>query len=268
MHKVRSDQLEQTAYFGKVFCEKAWKWNTVGRPFDDCDLWYVWSGEGELELNRQKRSISRGCCFLFRPGDETRGEHNPQKPITVSYIHFSLPATAVEAFASFYRVRDMLTFELYLTRYVHARMEGHSGDEEEARLLLYLLLLQLERERKAEAQHPKNSEQEQDQELFTSIHEVANYVRQFPSMPHSVTKLAERARLSPRYFSRKFKEIMGRTVESYMIDMKIERAEHLLRFNGMNVSEVAAALGYDNIHYFSRQFKRYRGMSPSELRYL
>ncbi|MBW7460221.1 AraC family transcriptional regulator, partial [Paenibacillus sepulcri] len=106
----------------------------------------------------------------------------------------------------------------------------------------------------------------ENQELLSIIHEVASHIRQFPGMKHTVSSLAERARLSERYFSRKFRAIMGRTLEAYVIDMKIERAEHLLRYYGMNVSEVADALDYGSVYYFSRQFKQYRGVAPSELR--
>lgn len=59
---------------------------------------------------------------------------------------------------------------------------------------------------------------------------------------------------------------MGISVQSYMIRMRIERAEHLLQYAGMSVSEVADALGYRDVFFFSRQFKQYTGRAPSTLR--
>lgn len=87
-----------------------------------------------------------------------------------------------------------------------------------------------------------------------------------PGITHRVEDLAARAGLSPRYFSIKFKELIGSSVQSYIIRMRIERAEHLLVHTGMNVTEVADALGYRDIFFFSRQFKQYTGKSPSEIR--
>jgi len=55
-------------------------------------------------------------------------------------------------------------------------------------------------------------------------------------------------------------------VQSYVIRARIERAQHLLLYAGMNVTEVADALGYRDIFFFSRQFKQYTGKSPSEIR--
>ncbi|WP_159888640.1 AraC family transcriptional regulator [Paenibacillus puerhi] len=261
MLQLNAALLEPLPYYGKVFCEKAWRWDTVGRPFENYDLWYVWSGEGELSLNGRRRSISKGCCYLFRPGDETEARHDVRNPITVTFIHFHMPAFTAAQLSPFRVVRDIATFEAYLSLYVR-RLLAAPSEREEPGLLLYLLLLQLYRE-EASGKQALHGEGEG---WPTLMQETAAYVRQFPSIPHTPQKLAERARLSPRYFSRRFKETMGQTVESYIISARIERAEHLLRFNGMNVSEVAEALGYNNIHYFSRQFKQYRGFSPSRLR--
>lgn len=61
---------------------------------------------------------------------------------------------------------------------------------------------------------------------------------------------------------------MGQTIQSYVVETRIKRAEHLLHYTGMTVTEVADALGYNNIHFFSRQFKAYTGKSPSEIRTL
>ncbi|MNP64606.1 HTH-type transcriptional activator Btr [compost metagenome] len=55
-------------------------------------------------------------------------------------------------------------------------------------------------------------------------------------------------------------------MQSYVIRARIERAQHLLLYAGMNVTEVADALGYRDIFFFSRQFKQHTGKSPSEIR--
>ncbi|MNJ01019.1 HTH-type transcriptional activator Btr [compost metagenome] len=55
-------------------------------------------------------------------------------------------------------------------------------------------------------------------------------------------------------------------MQSYIIKTRIDRAQHLLLHAGMNVTEVADALGYRDIFFFSRQFKQYTGKSPSEIR--
>ena len=46
--------------------------------------------------------------------------------------------------------------------------------------------------------------------------------------------------------------------------MKIDFAKQLIRENDMNFTQISDFLGYSSIHYFSRQFKRSTGMTPSE----
>ena len=46
--------------------------------------------------------------------------------------------------------------------------------------------------------------------------------------------------------------------------MKIDFAKQLIRENDMNFTQISDFLGYSSIHYFSRQFKKLSGMTPTE----
>ena len=46
--------------------------------------------------------------------------------------------------------------------------------------------------------------------------------------------------------------------------MKINFARQLIRENDMNFTQISEFLGYSSIHYFSRQFKKLCGMTPTE----
>ncbi|WP_274652589.1 helix-turn-helix domain-containing protein [Paenibacillus humicola] len=247
--------------FAKIVCEPGWKWQKREKPMANFDLFYVWSGQGEVVLNGTPFPVGKGSCFLFRPGDHTSATHNPQKPLVLTYIHFDV-AEPVALVPEPYRVlRDTVDFEHLLSRYVRLFLVKTYAAEEEAQLILKQLMIYLLREDNESPVERKASNQ-----LTEAIHEVANYIRQNPGAPHRVEDLAMRAQLSPRYFSIKFKEMIGSSVQTYMIRMRIERAQHLLKHAGMNVTEVADALGYRDIFFFSRQFKQYTGKSPSEIR--
>ena len=49
----------------------------------------------------------------------------------------------------------------------------------------------------------------------------------------------------------------------YFCRLKIEAAKRLIRQGGQNFTEIAHALGFSTIHYFSRRFKAITGMTPS-----
>jgi AraC family transcriptional regulator, arabinose operon regulatory protein len=249
--------------FAKILCEPGWKWHRREDRLPNYDLFYVWSGEGEVFLNGTLYKVGRGSCFLFRPGDDTYAGHNPQKPLTLTYIHFDLakePGLVPEP----YRVlRDTVDFERLLSSYVRLFLvESLFGAEEEARLVLKQLMIHLLREDRLE--EPEGAGD--SVQLTEAIHEVANYIRLNAGKHHRLEDLAARANLSPKYFSTKFRAMIGQSVQSYMIRSRIERAEHLLRYAGLSVSEVAHVLGYRDVFFFSRQFKQHTGKSPSEMR--
>ncbi len=53
-------------------------------------------------------------------------------------------------------------------------------------------------------------------------------------------------------------------VINYFSQLKIEKAKELIRNKDMNFTQISDLLGYTSIHYFSRQFKKITGMTPSE----
>lgn len=261
MLHISPDSLVLMPAFAKIVCEPGWRWAKREKPMPNYDLFYIWSGEGELEVNGILYEVGKGSCFLFRPGDFTSATHNPQRPLVLSYIHFDVNEL-VEMVPNRYRkLNDTVDFEYLLSRYVRLFLFQTYAAKEEAQLVLKQLMIHLLREDNQPPMEKKGSNQ-----LTEAIHEIANYVRQNPSIAHRVEDLAMRAALSPRYFSMKFKELIGMSVQTYMIRTRIERAQHLLMQQGMNVTEVADALGYRDIFFFSRQFKQYTGRSPSEIR--
>ena len=61
-----------------------------------------------------------------------------------------------------------------------------------------------------------------------------------------------------------FREYQQCGVIEFFSKMKIEFAKQLIRENQMNFTQISDFLGYSSIHYFSRQFKKISGMTPSE----
>lgn len=61
-----------------------------------------------------------------------------------------------------------------------------------------------------------------------------------------------------------FKEQCNMGIIEYFSLMKINAAKELMRTNQMNFTQISEHLGYTSIHYFSRQFKKVTGITPSE----
>lgn len=248
--------------YATIHCEANWKWRIRDKPMPNYDLFYVWSGEGELVLNGKNFKLEKGHCFLFKPGDITTATHNPQHPLVLTYIHFDVEQTPAIIPAPHRVITNTISFEALLSQYVRLLLVKAYGAEIEAKLILKQLIIRLLREEQTTNEQTDAS----SNHLLEKIREVANHIQQHPGRPHTIESLAMRANLSPRYFSQKFKEIKGQTVKNYIVESRIRRAEHLLYFTGMTVTETASALGYKDLHFFSRQFKKYTGKKPSDIR--
>ncbi len=82
----------------------------------------------------------------------------------------------------------------------------------------------------------------------------------------SLEQVAEHVALSPTYFSRIFKQVMGCTFVEYLTRVRLEEARRLLRTTTLSLAEISYAVGYQSPNYFSEVFKTVEGMTASAYR--
>jgi iron complex transport system substrate-binding protein len=82
----------------------------------------------------------------------------------------------------------------------------------------------------------------------------------------SVEQLARQMNYTPQYVSRKFKEQIGCSPLDYVIRLRMDLARKLLRDTEATLQEVAAYVGYPDIIYFNRMFKKQTGITPGQYR--
>jgi two-component system response regulator YesN len=75
---------------------------------------------------------------------------------------------------------------------------------------------------------------------------------------------AEAAQVSAAYLSRLFSEHLKTNFIDYLTELRIERAEKLIRESRMNIKEVAYAVGYQDPNYFSKIFRKVTGLLPTQ----
>jgi AraC-like DNA-binding protein len=84
--------------------------------------------------------------------------------------------------------------------------------------------------------------------------------------PHTLGALAARVGLSPTYLCRVFKTYTGKSVFSYLLDLRIQASMLRLRSGSDKVLSVALECGFNDLAFFNRSFKARVGMTPREYR--
>lgn len=84
----------------------------------------------------------------------------------------------------------------------------------------------------------------------------------------TLKQLAEMSCLSERHFCRTFQKVYHTSPFSYLLMLRLDCASNLLKHTTDSVSEVALRSGFADSNYFTRIFKKYKGISPREYRKL
>lgn len=99
------------------------------------------------------------------------------------------------------------------------------------------------------------------------ICEVKRYIeKKFCCNTICLESVAELFKKSPPYLSKLFKEETGENFSDYITRLRMEKAKELLKDVTVKAYEVGEMVGYADISHFSRKFKSYTGMSPSQFR--
>jgi AraC-like DNA-binding protein len=98
------------------------------------------------------------------------------------------------------------------------------------------------------------------------VQQAQEHLRRHLDRPVSVPDLARLAGMSVSHFSALFRRTTGGGVVEYLKRLRMARARELLLTTTMDVHEIAAAVGYADPFYFSRQFHRVHGCSPTTYR--
>lgn len=100
------------------------------------------------------------------------------------------------------------------------------------------------------------------------VDEAASYISAHYDQPLSLEALARHFFMNKCYLSRIFKEATGCTIVEYLNMCRVKQARQLLTTTDMKITEVAAAVGYENITYFERVFKSCTLTTPLKYRQL
>ena len=241
-------------------------WRPKGRL--DYQLLYIVSGKGHFYFHGEDRVVYAGRMVLIQPRQEQRYEYFGEDKPEVYWVHFT--GSDVKNMLRRYQIPmdDPIfysgassTYTYLFKEMIHELQTCRTGYEELLTMYLKQIFLLVQRTR-----------QEERPTVSTYIQEEMEYARRYfnehYNEPISIQEYAESRNMSVCWFQRNFKQIVKHTPMQYLLTIRVNNAASLLETTNYGLAEIATIVGYEDPLYFSRLFRKIKGVSPRDYRKL
>lgn len=237
------------------------------------EISYIVSGEGYFGSNGVKRRVKAGDFHVVPKGAVHSIESAQHSRLRYEYMGFmfrdNLDEKKYQSLISFYEnpqisvmqdqknihsALDMMLNELYAEREYSEKI----FDSCSTQLLINVYRLYQKMEQKYYT--PEISK-----EVVGEIaYDVMRYIDSHILEVGNVSWIADQLGYSSDYLTKLFKSKVGMSIQQYMQKKKIEYSMAMLQNRKYSVKEIASALHYESPQAFSKLFKKYNGVTPSE----
>ncbi|MCL2355838.1 MAG: AraC family transcriptional regulator [Defluviitaleaceae bacterium] len=234
------------------------EWLIEYRTTNYIDLTYVIAGQAVYTVNRKKIFASEGDVLCIPKGSERSAVSNAPAKFECFAANFNLFAPTGEDVAvplplhSHVGIHnDLISHYSKLSEDFLARSPGYTM-RAKARLMLVL------------QRFMEMLVYEVDTYRFDPrVKQAIRFITEHYAEQLKISEVAAAVSLNPVYFGTLFRRETRMTFRDYLNTIRINQAEDMLRAGKWNVTEVAAHCGFSDVFYFSRLFKKYKGIPPS-----
>ena len=104
------------------------------------------------------------------------------------------------------------------------------------------------------------------EELYRRVNIAHDYIRAFYNRPIGLQEISQIACLSPNHLLRNYTQLFGKTPHQHITELRLSKAKQLLDLTGSSVIDIAFDIGFDTASSFSKMFKQFTGISPTQYR--
>lgn len=241
-------------------------WRPKGRL--DYQLLYIVSGKGHFYFHGEDRVVYAGRMVLIQPRQEQRYEYFGEDKPEVYWVHFTgsdvkniLRSYSIPMDDPIFYSGASSTYSYLFKEMIHELQNCKTGYEDLLAMYLRQIFLLVQRTRQEE--RPTVSTYIQEEMEF-----ARRYFNEHYNEPISIQEYAESRNMSVCYFQRNFKQIVKHTPMQYLLTIRVNNAASLLETTDYSMAEIAAIVGYEDPLYFSRLFRKIKGVSPRDYRNL
>jgi len=220
-----------------------------------CRLHYIVGGRGRLTCASGRYPLRSGALVVLRNGEKYRMDSSRRGSFISQYIIMAdgLELSQLPGMSAHLRIFDAGSAERSF--FEQLRLDHDSGngllrDAARYRLLSFLLVLA-----GRGSADPAGGGRDHIESALRLMQE--NVRRRM-----NLDAIAAEVGLNKSYLVRLFKEHIGQAPMRYFNELKINAACHLLQDTDMAVAQISAHLGFAEEFYFSRSFKKFKGVSP------
>ncbi len=106
--------------------------------------------------------------------------------------------------------------------------------------------------------------QKMNSAVSESVQSALDYIYKHITEPVSLAQIADSVALSPCYLSRLFAKETGVSLKDYILEMKVEKAQNLLKYSEVSSAEIAQFLSFSSQSHFISTFRRITGTTPKK----
>ena len=243
-------------------------WHSTLHTHPFTELFYVVDGKGEFNIQGQRFPVKPNDFVIINPQVEHTELSSPDEPLEyivlgINGLSFSnlTPVSEGGHPFSFFNLRDE---QKDILRYLNAMVQEATSQSMSYELvchnLLEILLIKILRHQHFDLEVGKQSKATKD------ISFIKHYLETYYHESIQLEGLASMTHLSRFYISHSFKKEIGMSPMEYLIAIRIKESKILLRTTNYSISQVADIVGFTTPTYFSKQFRKSTGISPTDYR--
>lgn len=231
---------------------------------------YVVAGEGSFHCMAQEYHLQQGSSFFIFPGELSSYKAATDNPWYYRWIGFrGEQAESILNQIGISQHQPVLGTDPQTSRRVsvlfHRIQQTLHRAQPNCDLTVggYMRLLFAEYAREREMIHPEQRKPKSDAER--QVEQAIRWLTLQYSQPVSIDSMSQSLGYHRTHLSKIFKAHTGLSPMQFLLKIRMERAK-LLLYENLTIEQVASSVGFADPLYFSKQFKKWYDMSPSEFR--
>lgn len=234
----------------------------------DFQLLYIASGKAHFYFDKNEKDtvVTAGHMVLYRPKEPQRYVYYGEDQTEVYWVHFTgnnvtniLRHYGITGGMRILHTGTSLKYSGLFKKMIQELQLCQTHYPELLTLLLLELLILAGRQ-------IGRDHRQKDAYLNAEMERALQYFNEHYHLDINIEEYALSRGMSVSWFIRSFKQYAHTTPMQYLLERRMANAQMLLETTSYNITEISALVGYDNPLYFSRVFKKQKGISPSEYR--